>query len=424
MDEVGCVMNAPANQSTAIKRRPTTRVQVGNINIGSAYPVVVQSMTNTDTADAQATAAQVAALASAGSELVRVTINNDQAAAAIPRICHILTEQGVHIPLVGDFHYNGHLLLRDHPQCARALAKYRINPGNVGGKRKDANFRAIVEQAIRFDKPVRIGVNWGSLDQQLLTELMTANANSAQPRPDSDVLLDAIVESCLRSAHFAEQCGLGHDHIILGAKVSNVPDLVKIYRQLADHCDYPLHLGLTEAGMGAKGIVWSTAGLAILLAEGIGDTVRVSITPTPGCERTDEVIIAQQILQALSLRQFYPLVTSCPGCGRTSSTAFQQLAAKIERYIQDKMPAWRQCYPGVENLRLAVMGCIVNGPGESRHADIGISLPGHSEDPAALVYMDGQLTATLRGDNISDDFIRLLASYVHRRFTQDSPKGC
>lgn len=412
-------MNVSANEGNINMRRSTTSVQVGSVGIGSAYPVVVQSMTNTDTTDAQATAAQVAALASAGSELVRVTINNDRAAAAIPIIHAILADQGVNVPLAGDFHYNGHLLLRDHPQCASALAKYRINPGNVGGKRKDANFRAIVEQAIYFDKPVRIGVNWGSLDQQLLTELMNANAKLPLPRPGKDVLLNAMVESCLRSAQFAEECGLGHDHIILSAKVSSVPDLLQVYRQLAERCNYPLHLGLTEAGMGDKGIIWSTAGLAILLAEGIGDTVRVSLTPTPGGERTQEVKVAQQILQSLELRRFYPFVTSCPGCGRTNSADFQQLAVEVEGYIQEQMPVWRRCYPGVENLRVAVMGCIVNGPGESRHADIGISLPGHSEDPAALVYIDGQLATTLRGSNINNDFIDLLKGYVHQRFKKD-----
>ena len=389
---------------------------VGGVRIGSCHPVVVQSMTNTDTADVGTTVAQVVALARAGSELVRVTVNNDEAAAAVPAIVAGLTEQGVTVPIVGDFHYNGHLLLTRYPDCARTLAKYRINPGNVGGKRQDEHFRAILEVALRFGKPVRIGVNWGSLDQNLLTELMDANARSASPRDARDVTMDAMVQSALQSAAFAERVGMPHDRIILSAKVSGVQDLVDVYRMLAARCDYPLHLGLTEAGLGMKGTVASTAGLSILLQEGIGDTIRVSLTPAPGGDRTEEVQVAQQVLQSLGLRSFMPQVTSCPGCGRTTSTFFQQMAMDIQSYLKEKMPVWRAERPGVEELKVAVMGCVVNGPGESKHANIGISLPGTFEEPKAPVFVDGRLTVTLRGDNIVPEFLAILEDYVARRY--------
>ena len=400
----------------SIPRRQTVTARVGGVPVGSCHPIVVQSMTNTDTADVAATVAQVAALARAGSELVRVTVNNEAAAAAVPEILEGLDRIGVSVPIIGDFHYNGHLLLTKYPACAQALAKYRINPGNVGGKRHDENFRALLEVALANDKPVRIGVNWGSLDQALLTRLMDANAASAAPKAASDVVLDAMVESALRSAAFAEAIGLSHDRIILSAKVSAVQDLVAVYRMLAGRCDYPLHLGLTEAGMGAKGIVASAAGLGILLQEGIGDTLRVSLTPAPGGDRTEEVQVAQQILQSLGLRSFAPQVTSCPGCGRTTSTFFQQMAQQIEAYLRDKMPVWRIEYPGVETMRVAVMGCVVNGPGESKHADIGISLPGTFEEPKAPVYVDGRLHVTLRGDGIVPEFLALLDSYVASKY--------
>jgi (E)-4-hydroxy-3-methylbut-2-enyl-diphosphate synthase len=397
-------------------RRPTPTVLVGPVPVGSCHPVVVQSMTNTDTADVAATVEQVTALAEAGSELVRVTVNNDAAAAAVPAIAAGLAGQGIGVPLVGDFHYNGHLLLTRYPECARALAKYRINPGNVGGKRRDQHFRAIIDVAMDNGKPVRIGVNWGSLDQDLLTELMDANARRADPLPARDVTLEAMVESALRSAELAEAAGLGHDRIILSAKVSGVQDLVDVYRRLAARCDYPLHLGLTEAGMGMKGSVASAAGLAILLQEGIGDTIRVSLTPAPGGDRTEEVRVAQQILQSLGHRSFTPQVTSCPGCGRTTSTLFQQMAEDIQGYLQSRMTEWRVTRPGVEALRVAVMGCVVNGPGESKHADLGISLPGTAEDPRAPVYMDGSLLTTLRGDAIVSEFLVILDDYVARRY--------
>ncbi len=377
-------------------------------------------MTNTDTADVAATVQQVATLARAGSELVRVTVNNDAAAAAVPEIVAGLARVGVQVPLVGDFHYNGHLLLTRFPECARALAKYRINPGNVGGKRHDEHFRAIVDVAIANDKPVRIGVNWGSLDQVLLTEMMDANASSAEPLSARDVMMNAMVESALRSAAFAEAAGLGHDRIILSGKVSGVQDLVDVYRMLAARCDYPLHLGLTEAGMGMKGMVASAAGLGILLQEGIGDTIRVSLTPQPGGDRSEEVRVAQQILQSLDIRHFTPQVTSCPGCGRTTSTFFQSMAAEIESYLRAQMPVWRERHPGVEELKVAVMGCVVNGPGESKHANLGISLPGTFEDPVAPVYVDGQLLATLRGDAIVAEFLVILEDYVQSRYAQDS----
>ncbi len=395
-----------------MKRRSSVVVDVGGVKVGGNHPIVVQSMTNTDTADAEATARQVALLAAAGSELVRVTVNTEEAAAAVPGIVARLGAMDVAVPIIGDFHYNGHLLLAKYPDCARALDKYRINPGNVGGKRRDDNFRAIVEIAIRNGKPVRIGVNWGSLDQALLTEMMDANAALAQPRDARDVTMDAMVESALRSARLAEACGLGHDRIVLSAKVSGVQDLVDVYRKLAALCDYPLHLGLTEAGMATKGIVSSTAGIAILLQEGIGDTIRVSLTPAPHGDRTEEVLVAQQILQSLGIRSFVPQVTACPGCGRTTSTFFQEMASDIQRYLREQMPAWRERYAGVEELRVAVMGCVVNGPGESKHANIGISLPGTSEEPKAPVYVDGCLLTTLKGDDIVPRFLKILDEYV------------
>ncbi|MBK6778580.1 MAG: flavodoxin-dependent (E)-4-hydroxy-3-methylbut-2-enyl-diphosphate synthase [Gemmatimonadetes bacterium] len=405
------------------QRRLTVTARVGDVPVGSAHPIVVQSMTNTDTADVAGTIRQVAALARAGSQLVRVTVNNEEAAAAVPHIVEGLERAGVSVPIIGDFHYNGHLLLTRHPGCARALAKYRINPGNVGGKRADENFRAIIEVALAHDKPVRIGVNWGSLDQILLTELMDANARLPEPRDVRDVMLDAMLESALRSAAHAEALGMGHDRIILSAKVSGVQDLVDVYRMLAARCDYPLHLGLTEAGMGAKGIVASAAGLSILLQEGIGDTIRVSLTPKPGGDRTEEVLVAQQILQSLGLRSFTPQVTACPGCGRTTSTFFQQMAEDIQGYLKERMPEWRAHYPGVEELKLAVMGCVVNGPGESKHANIGISLPGTFEEPKAPVYVDGRLMVTLKGDSIVADFLRILDEYVDTRYGAAARSG-
>ena len=381
------------------------------MKVGSAHPIVVQSMTNTDTADVAATAAQVRALHAAGSELVRVTVNNEAAAEAVP---HIVAQ--VDVPVIGDFHYNGHLLLTKYPACARALAKYRINPGNVGAKRRDEHFRTIIEVALANDRPVRIGVNWGSLDQQLLTELMDENARRAEPLDARDVLIEAMLASALRSAELAEQCGLPHDRIILSAKVSGVQDLVDVYRRLAQLSEYPLHLGLTEAGRGAKGIIASAAGLSILLQEGIGDTIRVSLTPRPGGDRTEEVQVAQQILQSLGLRSFTPQVSACPGCGRTTSTFFQEMAEQIQSHLREQMPRWRERYPGVESLRVAVMGCVVNGPGESKHADIGISLPGTFEEPKAPVYVDGRLEVTLKGDAIVPEFLRILEQYVATRY--------
>jgi (E)-4-hydroxy-3-methylbut-2-enyl-diphosphate synthase len=389
---------------------------VGGVLIGSAHPIVVQSMTNTDTADARGTAEQVAALARAGSQLVRVTVNNDEAAAAVPEIVERIADLGAPVPIIGDFHYNGHLLLTKHPACARALAKYRINPGNVGGKRRDENFRAIIEIAVANGKPVRIGVNWGSLDQDLLTTMMDDNARRGSPLDAHDVYVEAMLESALRSATLAEETGLGHDRIVISAKVSLVPDLVDVYRRLAARCEYPLHLGLTEAGLGTKGIVASTAGLSILLAEGIGDTIRVSLTPKPGGDRTEEVYVAQQILQSLGLRSFAPQVTACPGCGRTTSTFFQHMAEDIQTYLREQMPAWRAKYPGVEEMRVAVMGCVVNGPGESKHANIGISLPGTFEEPKAPVYVDGKLSVTLRGDGIVPEFLEILEGYVANHY--------
>ena len=398
-------------------RRPTVSVDVGGVLVGSAHPIVVQSMTNTDTADPDATAIQVARLAHAGSQLVRVTVNTDEAAAAVPQMMRKLRDGlGVDVPVIGDFHYNGHKLLVDHPMTARLLAKYRINPGNVGTKHHDANFTTIVRVAIDNDKPVRIGVNWGSLDQQLLTELMDANARSASPRDSRDVMIEAMIESAMRSAELAESAGMRHDRIILSAKVSGVRDLIDVYRILAARSDYPLHLGLTEAGMGDKGIVASAAGLAILLNEGIGDTIRVSLTPEPGAPREREVEVAQQVLQSMGLRSFVPQVSACPGCGRTTSTFFQEMAQEITGYLRDRMPEWRETHPGVEDLKVAVMGCVVNGPGESKHADIGISLPGTFEAPVAPVFIDGKLDRTLRGEGLVDEFKGILEAYVERRY--------
>ena len=398
------------------RRRATVSVDVGGVLVGSAHPVVVQSMTNTDTADPDATAIQVARLAHAGSQLVRVTVNTDAAAAAVPEMLRKLADLGVAVPVIGDFHYNGHQLLVERPATAAALAKYRINPGNVGGKRHDENFQTIVRVAIDNDKPVRIGVNWGSLDQALLTELMDTNARSATPRDARDVMIEAMIESAMRSAELAEATGVRHDRIILSAKVSRVRDLVDVYRLLAPRSDYPLHLGLTEAGLGMKGIVASTAGLAILLEEGIGDTIRVSLTPAPGGEREEEVRVAQQVLQSLGLRSFLPQVSACPGCGRTTSTFFQEMAEQIQVHIRTRMPDWQADHPGVEDMTVAVMGCVVNGPGESKHADIGISLPGTFEDPVAPVFIDGRLDRTLRGEGLVDEFIEILEAYVEGRY--------
>jgi (E)-4-hydroxy-3-methylbut-2-enyl-diphosphate synthase len=408
---------------TFAARRKTVVASVGGVLVGSPHPVVVQSMTNTDTADAAATAEQVAALARAGSQIVRVTVNNDEAAQAVPEILARLADLGVSVPIVGDFHYNGHLLLTKYPACAVALAKYRINPGNVGSKRRDENFRAIVEVAVANDKPVRIGVNWGSLDQDLLTQMMDANAAAPEPRDARDVYIDAMLESALRSAALAEEVGLRHDQIVISAKVSQVQDLVETYRRLAARCDYPLHLGLTEAGLGSKGIIASTAGLAILLAEGIGDTIRVSLTPKPNGDRTEEVQVAQQILQSLGLRSFTPQVTACPGCGRTTSTFFQHMAQDIQGYLREQMPVWRATRPGVEEMKVAVMGCVVNGPGESKHANIGISLPGTFEEPKAPVYVDGKLMTTLKGDRIVEEFLVILEDYVATRYAVATGDG-
>ena len=397
-------------------RRETPTVDIGGVKVGSRHPVVVQSMTNTDTAGADATALQVAALAHAGSELVRVTVNNDAAAAAVPEIRRKLDDLGVGVPLIGDFHYNGHQLLVEYPEMAGALAKYRINPGNVGAKRHDENFATIIRVALEHDRPVRIGVNWGSLDPALLTSLMDANASLPVPADARDVMIEAMVQSALRSAELAEETGLGHDRIIISAKVSQVRDLVDVYRSLAARCDYPLHLGLTEAGMGMKGIVASTAGLTLLLEEGIGDTIRVSLTPAPGGDRTEEVLVAQQVLQSLGLRSFTPQVSACPGCGRTTSTFFQEMASQIQGYLREKMPTWAASYPGIEDMRVAVMGCVVNGPGESKHADIGISLPGTFEEPVAPVFVDGTLRTTLRGEGLVKEFIAILDDYVAQRY--------
>jgi (E)-4-hydroxy-3-methylbut-2-enyl-diphosphate synthase len=397
-------------------RRNTVTCLVGGVPVGSGHPIVVQSMTNTDTADAESTAAQVAALARAGSTLVRVTVNNDAAAAAVPELIQRVADLGVSVPVIGDFHYNGHLLLTKYPACASALAKYRINPGNVGSRHHDENFRIIVQAAIDNGKPVRIGVNWGSLDQDLLTSMMDANAKSASPVDAKDVYMEAMIESALRSAVLAEATGLRHDHIILSAKISQVQDLLDCYRRLAARCDYPLHLGLTEAGLGMKGIVATAAALSLVLEEGIGDTIRASLTPSPGGDRTEEVFVAQQVLQSLGLRSFTPQVTACPGCGRTTSTFFQKMAEDIQGYLREQMPVWRDRHPGVEELKVAVMGCVVNGPGESKHANIGISLPGTAEDPRAPVYVDGALRVTLKGDDIVPSFLGILNEYVEQRY--------
>jgi (E)-4-hydroxy-3-methylbut-2-enyl-diphosphate synthase len=399
------------------ERRNSVVVDVGGVRVGKGHPIVVQSMTNTDTADAEATAAQAAALARAGSELVRITVNNDRAAEAVPRIAERLERDDIRVPLIGDFHYNGHILLKKYPECARVLAKYRINPGNVNiGRRHDDNFRAMIEVACEYGRPVRIGVNWGSLDQTLLTRLMDENSRRAEPVDARDVMLEAMVVSAIESAQAAERYGLGHDRIILSAKVSGVQDLIGVYRSMAARCDYPLHLGLTEAGLGAKGIVATTAALSVLLQEGIGDTIRASLTPAPNGDRTEEVLVSQQILQSLGIRSFTPQVTACPGCGRTTSTFFQEMAGDIQAHLRARMPVWRQSYPGVEELRVAVMGCVVNGPGESKHADIGISLPGTFEEPKAPVYVDGRLFTTLKGDCIVADFIGILEDYVSRKY--------
>ncbi|HEX5513655.1 MAG TPA: flavodoxin-dependent (E)-4-hydroxy-3-methylbut-2-enyl-diphosphate synthase [Gammaproteobacteria bacterium] len=400
-----------------IKRRSCVPVSIGRVTVGGEAPVVVQSMTNTDTADDVATAVQVAQLARAGSEIVRITVNTEEAAAAVPRIRDRLAAMGLDVPLVGDFHFNGHRLLEKHPACAEALAKLRINPGNVGrGKKRDPQFAAMIEAACRYDKPVRIGVNWGSLDQDLLARMMDDNARLPQPLEVIEVMREAVIQSALQSAAKAEEWGLRHDQIILSCKMSGVQDLIAVYRSLAARCDYPLHLGLTEAGMGSKGIVASTAALAVLLQEGIGDTIRISLTPEPGESRTKEVVVAQEILQTMGLRAFTPMVTACPGCGRTSSTFFQELAERIQNHVREKMPEWRNHYPGVENMTLAVMGCVVNGPGESKHANIGISLPGTGEVPVAPVYVDGEKTVTLKGDHIADEFQAIIDDYVHRKY--------
>jgi (E)-4-hydroxy-3-methylbut-2-enyl-diphosphate synthase len=399
-------------------RRKSVGVNVGGVRVGGGAPIVVQSMTNTNSEDVEGTARQVAALAAAGSELVRITVNTALAAKAVPEIVKRVEDRQGHVPIIGDFHYNGHLLLAQYPECARSLAKYRINPGNVGvGKKHDENFRQIVDIAIRNDKPVRIGVNWGSLDPALLARLMDDNTRRAQPRAAREVMLEAMILSALESARLAEDYGLPQDHIILSAKLSGVQDLIDVYRALAARCPYALHLGLTEAGMGVQGIVASTAALAVLLEEGIGDTIRVSLTPGPGGDRSEEVLVAQQILQSLDIRRFLPQVSACPGCGRTASTFFQKMADQIQSYIRNEMPVWKRRYPGIEELTVAVMGCIVNGPGESKHANVGISLPGSGEDPKAPVYVDGELATTLRGDNIISEFIAILENYVSSHYS-------
>ena len=408
--------------SSPVPRRPSAAVRIGPITVGGQAPIVVQSMTNTDTADVAATVAQVAALARAGSELVRVTVNTLEAARAVPEIRNRLDQLGVAVPLIGDFHYNGHKLLTQVPDCATALAKYRINPGNVGsGEKRDVQFATLIELACQYDKPIRIGVNWGSLDQELLAQMMDDNARRPEPHDAKDVMFEALISSALDSAQRAEQLGLGHDRIVLSCKLSGVQDLIRVYRDLAGRTDYALHLGLTEAGMGSKGIVASTAALAVLLQEGIGDTIRVSLTPEPGGDRTKEVVVAQEILQTMGLRAFVPMVTACPGCGRTTSTTFQELAARIQGYVRERMPEWRRTHPGVENMTLAVMGCVVNGPGESKHANLGISLPGTGESPVAPVYIDGQKAVTLRGERIAEDFQAIVDDYVRRHYP--APRG-
>lgn len=400
-------------------RLNTVGVKVGNSIIGGDNPIVVQSMTNTDTADAKSTATQVKQLADAGSELVRITVNTEEAASQVMKIREILDSKGCDVPLIGDFHYNGHLLLSKYPECAQALGKYRINPGNVGfGKKKDIQFSTMIDKAIEYDKPVRIGVNWGSLDQELLTGLMDENAKADNPKETDEVMREALIISALSSAQRAEELGLAKDHIVLSCKVSGVQKLISVYRDLAKRSDYALHLGLTEAGMGSKGIVASTAAIGVLLQEGIGDTIRISLTPEPGGDRSREVIVAQEILQTMGLRSFTPQVTACPGCGRTTSTVFQSLAEKIQSYVRNQMPAWREKYHGVEDLSLAVMGCVVNGPGESKHSDIGISLPGTGEAPSAPVFIDGKKFTTLKGDNIAGDFLKIIDEYIEQRYGQ------
>ncbi len=405
------------SNATTQGRRPSRQVEIGKVKVGGNAPIVVQSMTNTDTADITGTTKQVADLWRAGSEMVRVTVNNPESAAAVPRIVERLAMMGIEVPIIGDFHYNGHQLLTAEPACAEALAKYRINPGNVGfGKKRDSQFGAIIELALKYDKPVRIGVNWGSLDQALAARLMDENAQRAEPWDAGRVLREALVRSAIDSAQQAVEIGLAPERIILSAKVSGVQELIAVYRDLAKRCDFPLHLGLTEAGMGSKGIVASSAALAVLLQEGIGDTIRISLTPEPGASRTQEVIVAQELLQTMGLRAFTPLVTACPGCGRTTSEFFQELAKTVQEHVRAKMPLWKISNPGAENLSLAVMGCIVNGPGESRHADIGISLPGTGESPAAPVFIDGEKAMTLRGDNIAQEFVAVIDNYVATRY--------
>ena len=400
-----------------LSRHPTATVNIAQVALGGGAPIAVQSMTNTDTADIHATTEQIIQLARAGSELVRITVNDEGAARAVPQIREELDKRDCSVPLIGDFHFNGHKLLSNHPACAEALAKYRINPGNVGrGKKKDEQFAALIETACRYDKAVRIGVNWGSLDQELVVSLMDANAKQTQPRDTAEVIHEAMVSSALDSARKAEEWGLAHDKIVLSCKMSGVQDLIAVYRELAARCDYPLHLGLTEAGMGSKGIVASTAALAVLLQEGIGDTIRISLTPEPGGDRTQEVIVAQEILQTMGLRSFTPMVVACPGCGRTTSTYFQQLAQDIQSYLRHQMPVWRGQYPGVEEMTVAVMGCVVNGPGESKHANIGISLPGTGEVPVAPVYVDGEKTVTLKGAQIAQEFQAIVDDYVRRTY--------
>ena len=402
-----------------IKRRPCTAVQVGSVTIGGTAPVVVQSMTNTDTVDVDATTKQVIELAQAGSELVRITVNSNKAAEAVPHIREQLDKHDCSVPLIGDFHFNGHKLLSKFPACAEVLAKYRINPGNVGkGEKRDSQFATMIETACQYDKPVRIGVNWGSLDQELIVQMMDDNARSTNPKDAKDVTYDAMITSALSSARRAEELGLARDRIVLSCKMSGVQDLIAVYQSLAERCDYALHLGLTEAGMGSKGIVASTAALSVLLQQGIGDTIRVSLTPEPGAARSNEVIVAQEILQTMGLRAFTPLVAACPGCGRTTSTYFQELAKDIQHYVRQQMPEWRKQYVGVENMSLAVMGCVVNGPGESKHANIGISLPGTGESPVAPVYVDGEKTVTLKGDNIAEDFQKIVDDYIATKYTK------
>jgi (E)-4-hydroxy-3-methylbut-2-enyl-diphosphate synthase len=410
-------MEDPGGKMAKIERRKTVCVDVGGVKVGGGHPIVVQSMTNTDTADVAATVNQVMDLARAGSEVVRVTVNTEEAARAVPRLVETLDKFGFRTPIVGDFHYNGHILLKKYPDCAKNLAKYRINPGNVNiGRKTDENFRTMIECALEYGKPVRIGVNWGSLDSALLTRMMDENARLPEPLDAAEVTKRAIVASALESARMAESYGLPHDRIILSAKVSGVQDLIDVNRMLAAQCDYPLHIGLTEAGMGAKGIVATTAALAVLLQEGIGDTIRASLTPAPNGDRTEEVLVCQQILQSLGIRSFTPQVTACPGCGRTTSTFFQEMAEQIQTYLREQMPVWKERYAGVEEMKVAVMGCIVNGPGESKHANIGISLPGTFEEPKAPVFVDGQLVKTLRGDGIVAEFIAMLNDYVERKY--------